>query len=414
RRFIRENQKPPTGAIRIEELINYFPLDYPDANGEHPIAINGEVSACPWNAEHNLIRIGIKGKSVPKTQLPPSNMVLLIDVSGSMGDADKLALLKDGFKMMVEGFAADDRIAIVTYAGSSMVAWAPTPGNNKQAILSALSGLRPGGSTAGAQGILTAYDLAEKHFIPGGNNRVVLATDGDFNVGISSHVELVSLIESKRDAGIFLTTLGVGRGNYNEAMLEQVANHGNGTHEYIDNLDQARKVFVEEYHKFYPAAKDVKVQVQFNPALVEAYRLIGYENRMLQEDDFEDDEEDAGEISIGQNITALYEIKPAEAGVDFRVSPTFTIDFRYKDPDSDVSVPMTLDIFDAGKSFAESSEHMRFTASVAAFGMLLRDSPYKGTATYDDVLQWTQGAMTFDPYKYRSGFCDLVQKAKGM
>jgi Ca-activated chloride channel family protein len=268
-----------------------------------------------------------------------------------------------------------------------------------------------GGSTAGAAGINTAYEIAEQNLIRGGNNRVILGTDGDFNVGVSSQDELISLIESKRDKGIFLTVVGVGRGNLNDGMLEQVANHGNGTYEYIDNGDQAKKVFVDEYHKFYPAAKDVKVQVEFNPEVVDSYRLIGYENRLLENEDFEDDEKDAGEISIGQNITALYEIKPATSGPAFRTTPTFKIQFRYKRPDEDVSVPLTLEIFDDGTSFEASSEHMRFTSSVAGFGLLLRNSKYKGSLQYDDVLNWTERALTFDPHHRRAAFREVVKQA---
>lgn len=411
RRFINEDQIPPPGAIRTEELINYFPLDYRDDGNGQAISLNGEVSECPWQPNHRLIRIGIKGKSVPREQLPPSNIVLLVDVSGSMSSPDKLELLKKGFALMVEEFTESDRIAIVTYAGQAGVVLPATPGSQKTKILNALHSLGSGGSTAGAAGIITAYDLAEKNFLEGGNNRVILGTDGDFNVGVSSQEELVSLIESKRDKGIFLTTVGVGRGNYNDAMLEQVADHGNGTFEYLDDEEQARKVFVDEFHKFYPAAKDVKVQVEFNPMLVGAYRLIGYENRVLENEDFEDDKKDAGEISIGQNITALYEIRPAVNAPAFRMNPSFTIQFRYKQPDADTSIPLTLEVFDQGVLFRESSEHMRFTVSVAGFGMLLRSSKFKGTLTYENILQWSGGAMTFDPYNRRAAFRELVNQA---
>ena len=411
RRFLGESQVPPPGAIRTEELINYFPLNYEDDNDGHPISLNGEVSTCPWEITHKLIRIGIKGKSVPEEQLPPSNIVLLIDVSGSMSSPDKLELLKSGFNMLVDEFSNADRIAIVTYAGSAGVVLESTPGDQKTKIKSAITALGSGGSTAGAEGIITAYSIAQKHFIEGGNNRVILGTDGDFNVGISSQEQLVSLIESKRDAGIFLTVVGVGRGNLNDGMMEQVANHGNGTYEYIDDAKQARKVFVDEFHKFYPAAKDVKIQVEFNPLLVQSYRLIGYENRLLEEEDFEDDKKDAGEISLGQNITALYEIKPAENSSAFRLNPTFTIQFRYKHPDADTSIPLALEIFDDGLTFEQSSEHMRFTASVAGFGLLLRKSQFSGTLTYDNILSWTAGAMTFDPHNRRASFHAVVKKA---
>lgn len=412
RRFLSEGMIPPPAAVRTEELINYFPLNYQDDDaGTHPISLNGEVSGCPWAGEHKLIRIGIKGRSVPREALPPSNLVLLIDVSGSMGSPDKLALLKSGFLLLVGQFTSNDRIAIVTYAGNAGLVLPATPGNERAKISDAIASLGSSGSTAGAEGIVTAYSIAEKNFIQGGNNRVILGTDGDFNVGVSSQEALVALIESERDKGIFLTTIGVGRGNLNEAMLEQVADHGNGTYEYIDDLEQAKKVFVDEYHKFYPAAKDVKVQVEFNPLVVSSYRLIGYENRLLRNEDFEDDKKDAGEISIGQNVTALYEIVPAADVSVFRTNPAFTIQFRYKRPDEDTSIPLTLRVFDEGRSFVQATESMRFTASVAGFGMLLCNSQYKGSLTYDDVLRWTSGAMTFDPFKRRAAFAELVRHA---
>jgi Ca-activated chloride channel homolog len=412
RRLLNSNRAIPTEALRTEEFINYFPLDYADENGSHPISLNGEVSGCPWNPAHKLIRIGMKGKSLPSDELPPSNIVLLIDVSGSMEGSDRLGLLQKGFSMLVDNFSSSDRIAIVTYAGVAGVALQSTPGNQKTKINEALAGLRSGGSTAGSKGIITAYEIAKKNFILGGNNRVILGTDGDFNVGISSKTELVSLIEQKREEGIFLTVVGVGYGNLNDAMMEQVADHGNGTYEYLDNEKQAKKIFVDEYYKFYPAAKDVKVQVSFNDQLVEAYRLIGYENRLLQNSDFEDDKKDAGEISIGQNITALYEIIPRENSA-FRTIPTFTIDFRYKKPAEDVSIPLTLEILDGGNSFADASENMRFTTSVAGFGLLLRNSSYKGTLTFDEVINWATEARTYDPFGHRSEFIELVKKAKG-
>jgi Ca-activated chloride channel family protein len=410
RRFLNEGREVPAAAIRTEEFINYFPLNYAENTPGHPIALNGEVSKCPWNESTKLVRIGIRGKY--KAQLPPSNLVLLIDVSGSMQGADRLELLKKGFSLMVESFKASDRIAIVTYAGTQSVALESTPGDQKLKIRNAITALGAGGSTAGAQGIVTAYEIAEENFIPGGNNRVILGTDGDFNVGISKQEDLVALIEKEREKGIFLTTIGVGIGNLNDGMLEQVADHGNGTYEYLDNERQAKKIFVDEYHKFYPAAKDVKVQVEFNPNLVEAYRLIGYENRLLKSEDFEDDKKDAGEISVGQNVTALYEVKPAASNPAVRVSPTFTIDFRYKNPNENVSIPLRLEIYDEGNSFSQASENMRFTVSVAGFGLLLRNSKYKGSLTFDDVISNAIKARSFDPEGHRSEFIELVKKAK--
>lgn len=414
RRFImQENQKPPKGAVRTEELINYFNLDYPYTSSNYPIALNGEVSTCPWDNTHKLIRIGIKGQPVQREQLPASNFVFLIDVSGSMSSSDKLDLLKTGFKNLTGQLADRDRVAIVTYAGNAGVVLESTAGNEKDKIKSAIDKLGAGGSTAGGAGIKKAYEIAENNFVKGGNNRIVLGTDGDFNVGVSSQPELVSLIEEKRKSGVFLTVLGVGRGNLNDAAMEQIADHGNGTYEYIDNLEQMKKVFIYEYNKFFTVAKDVKVQVAFNPENVSAYRLIGYENRLLSKNDFQDDTKDAGEIGSNQNITALYEIIPTN-NVAFKSAPTFTIDFRYKRPDSDVSVPLELKVFDEGADFNSSTYYMRFTSSVAAFSMLISDSKYKGSSNYDKVLEWTNAASLDDPYGFMSEFKRMVEKAKGM
>jgi Ca-activated chloride channel homolog len=300
---------------------------------------------------------------------------------------------------------------IVTYAGSAGVVLPSTPGSNKSAILQAIDNLRAGGSTAGAQGIITAYEIAQSNYIEGGNNRVILATDGDFNVGVSSQEGLIELIEEKRELGVFLTVLGFGRGNLQDAKMEQLANNGNGNYEYIDNLNQARKVFVQEIGKLYTVAKDVKVQVTFNPSVVQAYRLIGYENRVLNNEDFEDDEKDAGEIGANQAITALYEIKPAAGGSSLQV-PSFTIDFRYKLPDEDQSIPLSLEITDSQQPFAQASESMRFSASVASFGLLLRSSDYRGSATYGQIRDWASGATVYDPDGYREEFVELVLKAK--
>ncbi|MDT0643106.1 VWA domain-containing protein [Zunongwangia sp. F363] len=413
RRFImQENQLPPKGAIRTEELINYFNLDYNFNNDSHPIALNGEISRSPWNNANKLVRIGIKGKSIEKAGLPSSNFVFLIDVSGSMGSEDRLELLKNGFKYFVDELNDEDKVAIVTYAGSAGVILESTPGSEKQKIKNAIDQLGAGGSTAGAQGIVTAYEIAQENFIENGNNRVVIGTDGDFNVGISSQEELVDLIEEKRESGIFITVLGVGRGNLNDAALEQIANNGNGTYEYLDNLEQLRKVFIYDYNKFYTVAKDVKIQVNFNPKNVEAYRLIGYENRILNEEDFEDDQKDAGEIGAGQNITALYEIIPA-ANSDFEL-PAFTIDFRYKQPASNTSSAMELEIFDDENSFEQSSDYMKFTASISSFSMLLSDSQFKGSSSYDKVLYWLDEVNLPDEHGFKAEFKQIVEKAKGL
>lgn len=413
RRFIlEENQLPPKAAIRTEELINYFDLDYPGANNSDPISLNGEVSTCPWNTANKLIRIGIKGKQIPNAELPPSNFVFLIDVSGSMAGADRLELLKAGFKLFVDEMSEKDRVAIVTYSGSAGVVLSSTPGNQKQKIKDAINSLGSGGSTAGAHGIITAYEIAQSNFIENGNNRVILGTDGDFNVGVSSTEELVKLIEQKRDLGIFITVLGVGRGTLNDEAMEQIADNGNGTYEYIDNLEQLKKVFIYEKNKFITVAKDVKVQVKFNPANVESYRLIGYENRILSTEDFKNDKKDAGEIGSGQNITALYEIVPSNT---FNKStPAFTIDFRYKDPKSDISIPMSLDIFDEGKTFDESSDYMKFTAGIVSYSMLICDSKYKGSSSYDEILGWLGSINLNDENGNKKEFKDIVQKTKSM
>lgn len=398
-------------AIRTEEFINYFTYDYADPSDNNSIATNGEVSTCPWNQEHKLIRIGIKGKSITKENYPAANFVLLIDVSGSMGSPDKLELLKKGFIEFAKQMRTIDRIAIVTYAGSESLALESTTGANKTKIISAIERLGSGGSTNGAGGITLAYKIANENFIAGGNNRVILGTDGDFNVGITDTDQLIKLIEEQKTKGIYLTTLGVGMDNYNESMMEKIANKGDGTYEYLDTEQELKKVFVDEYNKFVTVARDVKVQVTFNKDIVEEYRLIGYENRVLQNDDFTDDSKDAGEIGAGQTITAIYEIKP-RPGVNFKNFPSFEIDIRYKKTNESSSIPLTLEIFDRGNSFSASSESMRFSASLAALGMYLRGSAYKGTATLADIRSWANGARNFDPYQLRSKHIEFLDKIK--
>ena len=407
RSILEEKEWPSPDVIRIEEFINYFPLNYPKPEGPTPIAINGELSSCPWTAGHQLMRVGIQGKNIPKSEWKGSNIVLLIDVSGSMSGPDRLDLLKYGFKKMVESFEPGDRIAIVTYAGSSGVQLESTDVSDSDKIIKAINKLGAGGSTNGADGIITAYEIAEENFIPGGNNRVILGTDGDFNVGITDQDELVALIEAKREIGVFLTTVGVGSGNYQDGQLEQIANHGNGTYEYIWDEDQAEKVFVEEFQKLLTIAKDVKVQVHFDPEQVQAYRLIGYENRLLENEDFEDDTKDAGEIGANQNVTALYELIPAKASQ--QGAPSFTIDFRYKEPDGEESSPLELTILNQEVPFNLATENHRFTAAVAAYGMLLRNSAYSGNATLNQTLEWVQNADNFDPYQYREAFKQLIE-----
>jgi Ca-activated chloride channel family protein len=360
-----------------------------------------------------LVRIGIKGKEIPDNELPASNFVFLIDVSGSMGSEDKLDLLKNGFNTFVDKMSDEDRVAIVTYAGSAGIVLGSTLGSEKETIKNAINSLGSGGSTAGADGIITAYEIAQQYQVAGGNNRIIIGTDGDFNVGPSSQEELVRLIEEKRKTGVFLTVLGVGRGNLNDAALEQIANKGNGTYEYIDSLEQLKKVFIYDYNKFFTVAKDVKIQVKFNPENVKAYRLIGYENRRLNQEDFTDDSKDAGEIGSNQNITALYEIVPTE-NTNSASIPTFIIDFRYKLSDSDASTPLALEIFDNGNTFNQSSDFMRFTAATASFGMLLSDSQYKGASSYNSVIGWLSSTNLSDEHGFKAQLKSLVETARGL
>lgn len=410
RRFLEGDNLPPADAIRTEEIVNYFQYDYPEPNGNDPISMDGEITDCPWYRGNKLLRIGLKGKHIDRDDLPAANFVFLIDVSGSMSADNKLPLLKESFIMFADNMKPDDRIAIVTYAGSASVVLESTSGQEVSKIKAAIEVLGSGGGTNGAEGILTAYNIAETNFIEGGNNRVLIGTDGDFNVGVSNQDGLIELIEEKLDSDIFLSVLGVGTGNYQDGKMEQLANNGNGTYEYIDNIDQARKVFVEEMGKFYAVAKDVKIQIDFNPDVVLQYRLIGYENRLLDNEDFEDDTKDAGEIGADQAVTALYELvmKPNST----LSSAALTIDFRYKLPNEDVSQPLQLEVYDELSFFENASENTRFAAAAAAYGLQLRDSEYKGDATWDDILKWATNAQQFDPNSYRSEFLPLIRKAK--
>lgn len=403
---------PPRVAVRTEELINYFDLDYPFVSTTDPISLNGEISECPWNDKNKLMRIGIKGKPIPKESLPASNFVFLIDVSGSMATDDKLELLKKGFRYIADELLSKDRVAIVTYSGKASVALPSTSGDDKATIKRAIDGLSAGGGTAGGSGINTAYEIARQNFVEGGNNRVVLGTDGDFNVGITDQNQLVQLIKSKKDLGIYLTVLGVGFENLKEGELEQIANNGNGNFEYIDNIEQMRKVFIYDYSKFYTVAKDVKVQIRFNPDAVNSYRLIGYENRSLASKDFTNDSKDAGEIGSNQNITALYELVMNSDYLPNVTSNVFSVDCRYKKIGSEVSSLLELQIADTGTTFANSSDFMKFTASVASFSMLISYSSYKGTTSYDGIISWLEGVNLSDTHEFKAEFKKLVQTAK--
>ncbi len=432
RRFINHGQRPPIDAVRIEELINYFHYDYPDPDGEHPFSITTEVTDAPWNPLHKLVRIGIQGERVDTEDLPASNLVFLLDVSGSMQSPDKLPLLKASFRMLVNELRPEDRVAIVVYAGAAGLVLPSTPGDEKETILDAIEALEAGGSTAGGEGIILAYRVAHENHIEGGNNRVILATDGDFNVGASSDAEMVRLIEEKREQGTFLTVLGFGTGNLKDSKMEQLADHGNGNFAYIDNLMEARKVLVTEMGgTLLTIAKDVKIQVEFNPSRVAAYRLIGYENRLLADEDFNDDTKDAGELGAGHSVTALYEVilvgvdSPYEIrGVDpLRYQPATTtstsdspelmfVKLRYKEPDGDESRLIEQPALDSSDV---PSIDLRFAAAVAGFGMILRESDYCGDDwTLVDALELARGSTGEDSEGYRAEFVRLVEAANSL
>lgn len=432
RRFLMQGTMPPRDAVRIEEFINYFDYDYPQPEGEHPFTVNTEISECPWNTSHRLVHIGLQARDIQKENMPPANLVFLIDVSGSMEDPYKLPLLKNAFKLLVKELRAEDRIAIVVYAGASGVALPSTPGSEKMTILAALDELSAGGSTAGAEGIHLAYKIAEANFIEKGNNRVILATDGDFNVGQSSDSELVQIIEKKRDKGIFLSIMGFGSGNYKDAKMEKLADNGNGNYAYIDNISEARKVLVNEITStLFTIAKDVKLQIEFNPTHVKEYRLIGYENRILNDEDFNDDKKDSGDLGAGHTVTALYEIVPAGSDEtmtssvdelkyqDRNVKTTASADpdlmnikLRYKAPDADVSKLLELTARDHGTKLDKTSDNFRFSAAVAGFAMLLRNSKYKGNTTYESVEELAQSAKGVDVHGYRNEFLSLIELSK--
>ena len=431
RRFIEDGQRPPIDAVRIEEMINYFPYEWDEVSGEHPFAVATEVWEAPWKPQHRLVRIGLRARSMDTDDLPPGNLVFLIDVSGSMESPDKLPLLKKAFALLVEQLRAEDRVAIVVYAGAAGLVLPSTPGDAREEILAALEELRAGGSTAGGEGIRLAYQVAREHHIDGGNNRVILATDGDFNVGASSDEEMIRLIEKERESGIFLTVLGFGTGNLKDSKMEQIADHGNGNFHYVDSLLEARKVLVEEMGgTLLTLAKDVKVQVEFNPARAAGYRLIGYENRLLDPEDFNDDSEDAGELGAGHTVTALYEVVPAGVPVpggtvdDLRYQPEdeddtavdsgfeeelMYVKVRYKDPDGSASRLLTQPVVDAP---AGPSTDFRFAAAVAGFGMLLRDSPHVGGYTLEDVIGLAERGQGYDPRGYRGEFIRLVETVR--
>lgn len=409
RRWLDHGQNPPAAAVRIEEFLNYFPFDCPEPAAGHDIALTHEVAACPWHEGHLLMRLGIKGKTIPDDRLPPTNYVLLIDVSGSMAATDKLELLKTGFSMLVDVLRPTDNIAIVVYSGREEVVLHSTSCEeaNKAEIKEIIASLRAEGSTAGAAALKTAYGIASRYFVTGGNNRIILGTDGDFNVGISSTEELVALVQEERERGIYLTVLGVGSGNLNDSMMEQLADNGNGNYEYIDNLAQLEKIFIHERSKFHAVARDCRVQVTFDPEAVAAYRLIGYENRLMDDEEFENDSRDAGEIGAGQSVTALYEIVPTADGKETLAS----FDVRYKKEADGTGIPLSENVQTGTAPIAEASDDMRFAAAVAGFGMLLKQSEYAGSADKAMVRELAGKGVGSDLHGYRAEFVSLVEKA---
>jgi Ca-activated chloride channel homolog len=433
RRFINNGQLPPPDAVRTEEMINYFEYNYRQPDGDSPFSITTDISACPWNINNKLMLIGIQGDKGDRENLAPSNLVFLIDISGSMADNDKLPLIKKAFKMLVRQLNEQDRIAIVVYASTTGLLLPSTPGNCKDRINSAIDQLQADGCTAGGAGMQLAYQTAREYFRKSANNRVIWATDGDFNVGPSSDEEMVRMIEQRRDQGIFLTILGFGEGNLKDSRMEQIADKGNGNYYYIDGIQEANRVFGSQLQgTLFTIAKDVKLQVEFNPARVQAYRLIGYENRLMAEEDFNNDTKDAGEIGCGHSVTALYEIIPSENNcyppmVDElkyqKPKPEYgysssdellTVKIRYKEPDGKVSKKIEIPVVDKRRPFVSASDNLRFAAAVAEFAMMLRDSQYKGNLTYTQIISTAQNALGYDENGYRHEFVRLVESCQSL
>jgi Ca-activated chloride channel family protein len=436
RRMLNAGVMPPKDAVRIEEMINYFDYDYPQPSAESkdPVTINTEYTDSPWNPSLKLMKIGIQAKKIEMEKLPASNLVFLIDVSGSMQDPNKLPLVKKGFNLLIDQLREQDKVSIVVYAGAAGLILPPTLGSEKAIIKNALDKLEAGGSTAGGEGIKLAYKLAEENLMKEGNNRVILASDGDFNVGVSSEEDLKKLIEQKREKGVFLSVLGFGMGNYKDNKMEVLADKGNGNYAYIDNLQEAQKVFVSEFGgTLFTVAKDVKLQLEFNPQFVFAYRLIGYENRVLKNEDFNNDKKDAGEMGSGHTVTAIYEIIPVGIKSQYLKSmdklkyqktnekpmemvgnsdEVLTVKLRYKTPQGNKSELMEKVVKNESKSFENASENFRFAASVAELGLILRDSEFKGNASYDHVMETAKKAKGLDNEGYRAEFIKLAKTAK--
>lgn len=430
RRFLEQGQWPPFDAVRIEELINYFSYDYPHPQDEHPFSVNVEVGPCPWADAHLLAKVGLKGRDIPRGERPPANLVFLIDTSGSMNQPNKLPLVKESMKALLKVLDSDDRVAIVTYAGSSHVALESTSVNKMDTIKDAIESLGAGGSTHGSAGIQDAYAIAEKNFIEKGINRVILASDGDFNVGVTNHDGLLSLIEEKRSTGVFLTVLGYGMGNLKDETLSMLASKGNGNYAYINDYSEARRILVEQVTgTLVTIAKDTKIQVEFNPAQVQSYRLLGYETKMLANRDFNDDKKDAGEIGAGHSVTAIYQIVPKgvalEPGVDDlryqqedksdsaaqeNSDELLFVKLRYKLPDGDASNLIEIPVAGQANTLGDTSDDYRFAAAAAGFGLLIRDSVHKGTATWDAILGLAESAVSDD--QKREEFLNLIVTAK--
>jgi Ca-activated chloride channel family protein len=443
RRFINSGSLPPKDAVRVEEMINYFTYDYKEPEGDKPFSIDLDATSCPWEPSHRLLRIGLKGRDVANEKRPASNLVFLLDVSGSMMPAERLPLVKQAMRLLVDKLSENDRVAIVIYAGGSGLALKSTPGNEKEKILRALEELQAGGSTNGAEGIELAYKVAADNFIKGGVNRVILATDGDFNIGVTNQGDLIRLIETKAKTGVFLSVLGVGTDNLKDSTMQKLADKGNGNYAYLDSVEEARKVLVHQINgTLMTIAKDVKIQVEFNPARVASYRLIGYEKRLLRKEDFNNDKVDAGEIGAGHTVTALYEVVPAGAGTtdpaasvppvdplkyqspsapgptartEANGSPEMvTVKLRHKKPDGDVSELTEQSFTDNGSKFENAAPDLKFAAAVAEFGMLLRDSQFKGKGTFGAVIEWAQEGKGRDAAGYRAGFIEMAHKAQSL
>jgi Ca-activated chloride channel family protein len=435
RRFINNGQLPPADAVRVEEMINYFKYDLAGPTNSDPVAIHTELSYAPWNPKHRLLRIGLKARTIPTDNLPASNLVFLIDVSGSMDEPNKLPLVKSSLKMLVDQLRSQDRVAIVVYAGNAGLVLPSTTGDKKSTIYNAIDNLSAGGSTAGGEGLKLAYKIAKENFKKDGNNRIILSTDGDFNVGPSSDGDMEQLIEKERESKVDLSIMGFGMGNYKDSKMETMADKGNGNYAYIDNITEAHKAFVTEFGgTMFTVAKDVKIQVEFNPAKVQAYRLVGYENRLLAKEDFNNDKKDAGDMGSGHTVTAFYEIVPAGVADDYSQSvdplkyqktnhapivtggsdEMMTIKFRYKQPGGDQSKMSLVTVADKPVDFKTTTNDFRFASAVAEFGMLLSNSQFKQKSNFDQAISIAKGAKGKDDDGYRSEFVRLAESARSL